>query len=135
MNIPKRLLCCFNCLVLSAAVADAGQANCVTVGADGRVYTVSEQSGRLMSYDTAGVGTLANKERYFHLYVADWDDDASPEVKKHDPKDPRSLRLIPLRKDHANAPAIVAFALASSPADCRTAPGGRTHRPVGFRVQ
>jgi gluconolactonase len=39
-------------------VADAGQANCVTVGTDGKIYTISEVSGRLMSYDSAGVGTL-----------------------------------------------------------------------------
>ena len=43
---------------VSEFVADAGQAHCVTVGVDGKVYTISERSGRLMSYDTAGVGTL-----------------------------------------------------------------------------
>ena len=144
-------------------VADAGHASCVTVDADGKVYTISDESGRLMSYDRAGVGTLvldgirghsilampsgglyvtsngdkhddlgrvwfvkdgkktlvdsglkfatglayrpdqwllsvadghskwvysyqinddgslANKERFFHLHVADWDDDAGAE--------------------------------------------------------
>jgi sugar lactone lactonase YvrE len=148
---------------VSEFVADAGQAHCVTIGADGKLYTISERSSRLMSYDTAGVGTLvldgicghsvlatpggglyvtsngdkpnepgkvwfiedgkkalvdsgmtfatglayrpdqwllsvadghskwvysyqmnadgtlANKERFFHLYVADWDDDAGAE--------------------------------------------------------
>jgi gluconolactonase len=148
---------------VSAFVADAGQANCVTIGADGKLYSISEQSGRLMSYDATGAGTLvldgirghsllatpggglyvttngdqpgepakvwlikdgkrtpvdsgmkfatglayrpdqwllsvadgrskwvysyqmnadgtlANKERFFHLYVADWDDDAGAE--------------------------------------------------------
>lgn len=148
---------------VSEFVANAGRANSVTVGADGTVYAVSEQTGRLMSYDLAGAGTLlldgirghsllatpsgglyvttsgddsqepgkvwfvkdgkktlvdsglksasglayrpdqwllsvaddrskwvysyqmnadgtlANKERFFHLYVADWDDDAGPE--------------------------------------------------------
>lgn len=140
-----------------------GNAHCVTVGADGKLYTISEKSGKLMSYDAAGAGsvvmegilghsilampngglyvtsngdkpkeegtvwyvkdgkktqvdkgikfatgmtyrpdqwlltvaeghskwaysyqinedgTLKNKERFFHLYVADWEDDAGPE--------------------------------------------------------
>ncbi|MBI5685866.1 MAG: RICIN domain-containing protein [Verrucomicrobia bacterium] len=145
-------------------VADAGLAHCVTVGADGTLFTISEKSGKLMRYDAAGKGsvvldgilghsilarpdgslyvtmnddkkpnnggsvwfikdgkktrvdsgikfatgmayrpdqwllsvveghskwvysyqinadgTLANKERFFHHYVADWDDDAGAE--------------------------------------------------------
>ena len=149
---------------VSEFVADAGAAHCVTVGADGTLFTISEKSGKLMRYDAAGKGsvvmdgilghsilatpggglyvtdnddkkpnsggsvwfikdgkktrmdagikfatgmavrpdqwllsvaeghskwaysyqmnadgTLTNKERYFHLYVADWDDDAGPE--------------------------------------------------------
>jgi enterochelin esterase-like enzyme/sugar lactone lactonase YvrE len=148
---------------VSEFVADAGAAHCVTVGADGSLYTVSEKSGKLMRYDAAGKatvvmdgipahsilarpdgsfyvtsngdrpnapgtvwlikdgkktqvdtgikfatgmayrpdqwllsvaeghskwvysyqinedGTLTNKERFFHLHVADWDDDAGPE--------------------------------------------------------
>jgi sugar lactone lactonase YvrE/enterochelin esterase-like enzyme len=149
---------------VSEFVADSGAAHCVTVGADGTLFTISEKSGKLMRYDTAGKGsvmmdgitghsilarpdgglyvtdndekkpnnggsvwfikdgkktrvdsgikfatgmavrpdqwllsvaeghskwvysyqmnddgTLTNKERFFHLYVADWDDDAGPE--------------------------------------------------------
>jgi CubicO group peptidase (beta-lactamase class C family)/enterochelin esterase-like enzyme/sugar lactone lactonase YvrE len=148
---------------VSEFVADSGAAHCVTVGADGRLYTISEKSGKLMSYDSAGTastvmdgipghsiltrpdgglyvtsngekptetgsvwfikdgkktqvdtglkfatglayrpdqwllavaeghskwacsyqvnddGSLTNKERFFHLHVADWDDDAGPE--------------------------------------------------------
>ena len=144
-------------------VADAGAAHCVTVGADGALFTISEKSGKLMRYDTAGAGsvvldgilghsilatpsgglyvtsngdkpndpgtvwfikdgkkalvdsgvkfatgmairpdqwllsvaeghskwvwshqmnddgTLTNRERFFHLHVADWDDDAGAE--------------------------------------------------------
>jgi sugar lactone lactonase YvrE len=144
-------------------VTDSGAAHCVTVGADDRLYTISEKSGKLMSYDSAGAastvmddipghsilarpdgglyvtsngdkpaevgsvwfikdgkktrvdtglkfaagmayrpdqwllsvaeghskwaisyqvnddGTLTDKERFFHLYVADWDDDAGAE--------------------------------------------------------
>lgn len=43
---------------VSEFVAEASQANGVTVGADANVYSISEKSGWLMSYDTAGVGTL-----------------------------------------------------------------------------
>jgi len=149
---------------VSEFVADAGQAHCVTIGADGTLFAISEKSGKLMRYDAAGKGsvvmdgilghsilarpdgslyvttnddkkpnnggsvwlikegkkklvdsgikfatgmayrpdqwllsvveghskwvysyqindngTLANKERFFHLYVADWDDDAGAE--------------------------------------------------------
>ena len=148
---------------VSVFVEDAGQAHCVTVGADGTLFTISERSGKLMRYDASGQGsvvmdgivghsilatpsgglyvtsngdkpndpgsvwfikngkktlvdsgvkfatgmamrpdqwllsvaeghskwvysyqvnddgTLANKERFFHLYVADWEDDAGPE--------------------------------------------------------
>ena len=38
-------------------VADSGAAHCLAIGADGRLYTVSEKSGRLMSYDTAGAAS------------------------------------------------------------------------------
>jgi gluconolactonase len=148
---------------VSAFAEDAAQAHCVTVGADGTLFTISEQSGKLMRYDATGKGsvvmegipghsilarpdgslyvtsndgsaglpgavwlikdgrktlvdrgikfatgmayrpdqwllsvaeghskwvysyqvqadgTLTNKERFFHLFVADWDDDAGPE--------------------------------------------------------
>ena len=43
---------------VSEFVADAGQAHCVSIGADGKLYTVSEKSGKLMSYDTAGKGSV-----------------------------------------------------------------------------
>jgi sugar lactone lactonase YvrE len=35
-----------------------GNAHCVTVGADGRIYSISEKSGKLMSYDAAGTGSV-----------------------------------------------------------------------------
>ena len=147
---------------VSVFVEDAAQAHCVTVGADGSLFTISEKTDNLMRYDTAGKGSvvmkgivghsilarpdgslyvtsngerpntgsvwlikdgkkteadrgikfatgmayrpdqwllsvaeghskwvysyqvsddgkLINKERFFHLHVADWDDDAGPE--------------------------------------------------------
>ena len=144
-------------------VADSGAAHCLTVAADGTIFTISEKSGKLMSYDAAGTpkteldgilghsilarpdgglyvttngektaevgsvwfikdgkktrvdnglkfatgmayrpdqwllsvaeghskwacsyqmnadGSLTNKERFFHLHVSDWDDDAGAE--------------------------------------------------------
>ncbi|MFO0883459.1 MAG: RICIN domain-containing protein [Pirellulales bacterium] len=148
---------------LGIFVEDAAHAHCVTIGADGSVFTVSEKADRLMRYDATGKssvvmegilghsilarpdgafyvttngdkahdsgsvwlirdgkktevdsgikfptgmayrpdqwllsvaeghskwvysyqinddGTLAHKERFFHLHVADWEDDAGPE--------------------------------------------------------
>lgn len=43
---------------VSTFVDDAGAAHCVSVGADGRLFTISEKSGKLMSYDAAGAGTV-----------------------------------------------------------------------------
>ena len=144
-------------------VADSGAAHCLTLAPDGKIYTISEKSGKLMSYDASGTaktemegilghsilarpdgglyvtsngdkpaelgsvwfikdgkktrvdnglkfatgmayrpdqwllsvaeghskwacsyqmnadGSLTNKERFFHLHVADWDDDAGAE--------------------------------------------------------
>ncbi len=39
-------------------VADAGRANGLTVGADGRLYTVSSQTGKIMSYDATGTASV-----------------------------------------------------------------------------
>jgi gluconolactonase len=39
-------------------VDDSAHAHCVTVGADGSLFTVSEKSGKLMRYDAAGKGRL-----------------------------------------------------------------------------
>jgi len=39
-------------------VADAGAAHCVTVAADGSLFTISEKSGKLMHYDAAGKGSV-----------------------------------------------------------------------------
>ena len=39
-------------------VADSGAAHCVTVAADGSLFTVSEKSGKVMHYDTQGKGSV-----------------------------------------------------------------------------
>jgi sugar lactone lactonase YvrE len=38
--------------------ADAGQANGLSFGADGKLYAVSSSTGKVMSYDASGKGTL-----------------------------------------------------------------------------
>jgi enterochelin esterase-like enzyme/sugar lactone lactonase YvrE len=55
---------------VSEFVADAGQAHCVTVGADGTVYSISERSGKLMSYDAAGAGSVVLDDILGHSILA-----------------------------------------------------------------
>jgi gluconolactonase len=43
---------------VSEFVADAGASHCVTIGADGTLYSISEKSGKLMAYDTEGKASL-----------------------------------------------------------------------------
>jgi sugar lactone lactonase YvrE len=43
---------------VSDFLTDAGQANALSVGAHGELYAVSNNTGKLMSYDSAGNGTL-----------------------------------------------------------------------------
>jgi len=50
--------------------ADADAAHCVTVGADGAVYTVSERSGRLLRYDAAGNASLVLEGLCGHSILA-----------------------------------------------------------------
>lgn len=51
-------------------VADSGQAHCVTVGADGKVYSISEKSGKLMSYDPTGAGSTVLEGMRGHSILA-----------------------------------------------------------------
>ncbi len=39
-------------------VVDSGNAHGLSIGEDGRLYTVSEKSGKLMSYDATGIGSV-----------------------------------------------------------------------------
>jgi enterochelin esterase-like enzyme/sugar lactone lactonase YvrE len=43
---------------VSEFVTDSGNAHGLSIGADGKLYTISEKSGKLMSYDSAGAGTV-----------------------------------------------------------------------------
>ena len=55
---------------VSEFATDTGRAHCVTVGADGTVYTISEKSGKLMSYDSAGAGTVVMEDILGHSILA-----------------------------------------------------------------
>jgi len=63
--------------------SDTGNAHCVSVGADGSLYTISEKSGKLMRYDTTGKASVVFEGILGHsilahpngnLYVTDNDD-------------------------------------------------------------
>lgn len=43
---------------ISDFVTDSGNAHGLSIGADGRLYSVSEKTGKIMSYDAEGHGTL-----------------------------------------------------------------------------
>jgi gluconolactonase len=51
-------------------VADAGQANGLTVGADGKLYAVSRQTGKITSYDSAGKGSVVLDDIHGHSILA-----------------------------------------------------------------
>lgn len=49
---------------------DTGNAHCVSVGADGKVYTVSEKSGKIMSYDAKGQASVVLEGLLGHSILA-----------------------------------------------------------------
>ena len=51
-------------------VSDAGQAHCVTIGVDGTLFSISENSGRLMRYDAEGNGTVVMDDIVGHSILA-----------------------------------------------------------------
>jgi sugar lactone lactonase YvrE len=51
-------------------VADAAHANGLTVGADGKLYSVSSLTGKVMSYDSAGTASQAAQELPGHSIIA-----------------------------------------------------------------
>ena len=55
---------------VSEFVGDAGQAHCITIGPDGTVFTISEQSGKLMRYDPKGRGSVVMDEILGHSILA-----------------------------------------------------------------
>lgn len=55
---------------ISVFAKKAGQAHCVTVGADGTLFTISEKSGKLMRYDATGKGSVVMKGILGHSILA-----------------------------------------------------------------
>jgi gluconolactonase len=51
-------------------LSDAGHANSLTMGADGTLYAVSRETGKLMSYDASGKGTLVAEDLPGHHILA-----------------------------------------------------------------
>ena len=55
---------------VSEFATDTGKAHCVTVGADGTIFTISERSGKLMSYDATGKGSVMMDDILGHSILA-----------------------------------------------------------------
>lgn len=51
-------------------VENADRPHCVSIGADGALYTVSEVSGKVMRYDSAGTGTVLLENTPAHSILA-----------------------------------------------------------------
>lgn len=51
-------------------VPESGRAHCVTVGVDGTVFSISEKSGKLMSYDASGKGSVVMEDILGHSILA-----------------------------------------------------------------
>ncbi len=49
---------------------ETGAAHCVSVGVDGKVYTISEKSGVLKSYEASGAGSVVMGDIYGHSLFA-----------------------------------------------------------------
>ncbi len=55
---------------VSKFAANTGKAHCVSVGANGALYTISEKSGKLMSYDAGGMPKVVPEDILGHSILA-----------------------------------------------------------------
>ena len=55
---------------VSEFATDTGNAHCATIGADGTLYTISEKSGKLMSYDANGAAKVVLDDILGHSLLA-----------------------------------------------------------------
>jgi len=55
---------------VSEFATDTGNAHCVSVGANGMLYTISEKSGKLMSYDANGAAKVVQEDMLGHSILA-----------------------------------------------------------------
>jgi enterochelin esterase-like enzyme/sugar lactone lactonase YvrE len=79
---------------VSVFVEDTAQAHCVTVGADGSLFTISEKSGKLMRYDTAGKGNVVMDDIVGHSILARPDGSLYVTTNGDKPNSPGSVWLI-----------------------------------------
>jgi len=79
---------------VSVFALDAGQAHCVTVGADGSLFTISEKSSKLMRYDTAGKGSIVMDGILGHSILARPDGNLYVTTNGDKPNAPGSVWLI-----------------------------------------
>ncbi|MEO6740918.1 MAG: SMP-30/gluconolactonase/LRE family protein, partial [Chthoniobacteraceae bacterium] len=79
---------------VSVFAADAGTAHCVSIGADGALFTVSEKSGKVMSYDAAGKGSVVVEGIFGHSVLARPDGSLYVTSNGEKPNDPGSVWLV-----------------------------------------
>jgi enterochelin esterase-like enzyme/sugar lactone lactonase YvrE len=79
---------------VSVFVAEAGAAHCVTTGADGSLFTISEKSGKLMRYDPAGQGTVLMEGISGHSILARPDGGLYVTTNGDKPNDPGAVWFI-----------------------------------------
>ncbi len=82
---------------VSTFVEDAGAAHCLTMGADGSLFTISEKSGQLMRYDSTGKGSVVMDGILGHSLLAR--PDGSLYVTTNDDKKPNNGGSVWLIKD------------------------------------
>ena len=79
---------------VSVFVEDAAQAHCVTVGADGSVFTISEKTDKLMRYDATGKGSVVMEGLLGHSILARPDGSLYVTSNGDKPNSPGSVWLI-----------------------------------------
>lgn len=82
---------------VSVFVENTGHAHCVSVGADGTLYTTSEKSGQIMRYDASGKGSVVADGILGHSIFARHD--GSLYVTANDDKKPNNGGSVWLIKD------------------------------------
>ncbi len=79
---------------VSVFAADTGAAHCVSIGADGTLYTVSEKSGKVMKYDAAGSGGVVLEGIFGHSVLARPDGGLYVTSNGEKPNDPATVWFV-----------------------------------------
>jgi enterochelin esterase-like enzyme/sugar lactone lactonase YvrE len=77
---------------------DTGNAHCVSVGPDGTLYTISEKSGKLMSYTAGGAASVVLDEIFGHSILAMPDGGLYVTANAEKPRDAGTVWFIKDRK-------------------------------------